>query len=298
LDRGYGSGDVSGLDRGYGSGDAHGTTGVGSGSVDGYGRGEGTQAAGRHAVSRVRESGTGVSSAGSYWRERGADDDAKFSDSSPTEAYPTVGSYSTAGSDPIEGLALDADWDERPRRPMLRLLAIAVPVFVAVTVGVVALLSDQPGGPEPTARVPDVGDQGAAPEYVVPTDPRKVSAPLDGRTEASFDLITGTSAVSVRVADLGDDLYRISTPAGSDTLPRPRIRDDRVQLQLVPSGEEGPGAVDVELNSEVRWRVRMTGGATEHLLDLAAADLSGVELLGGATRVELTLPPPDGTLYG
>ncbi|MDG4829020.1 hypothetical protein O7627_06825 [Solwaraspora sp. WMMD1047] len=214
-------------------------------------------------------------------------------------SYPVPGPYPPAGPAGHPGSYGPYDPDEelagRTRRPVLRLLAIAIPVFLIVTVGVVALLSDQRGGQDPTGTA-ILGDRGEQPAFVVPPDPRTATAPMDGREESSFDLITGTNAVTLRVVDLGPELYRITTPPGGNTLPRPSVQGDRVRLQLVPSGEDGPGSVEIELNSQVRWEIRMTGGAAEQLLDLGEARLSGVELLGGTTRTELTLPEPDGTL--
>lgn len=185
----------------------------------------------------------------------------------------------------------------RSRRSGFGMVLVAVPVFVAVTLGVVMILSDDSGsGERPSRSAAAPADRGVAPEFVDPANSRLVSAPVQDRQEAIFDLITGTTVVRLGVSDLGDQLYRISTPARASVLPRPEIQRDRVLLHLVPSGENGPGAVDIELNSRVRWQLRLTGGAAEQSLDLGGARLAGVELLGGATRVELTLPQPEGTL--
>lgn len=184
----------------------------------------------------------------------------------------------------------------RRRRSGFGMVMVAVPVFVAVTLGVVAVLPDDRAAGDRQARTAADADRGAPPRFVDPANTREVTAARQGRDEASFDLLTGTSAVRLTVSDLGDRLYRISTPAGASVLPRPQVETDRVLLHLVPSGENGPGSVDIELNSQVRWLLRFTGGAAEQSLDLGAARLAGVELLGGATRVELTLPPPEGTL--
>jgi hypothetical protein len=129
----------------------------------------------------------------------------------------------------------------------------------------------------------------------VPTD-RTATAPLGNRRDAVFDLVTGTTAVTVRSADLGGDLYRIVTPQGSDILPRPVLREGEVDLHLVPSGEEGPGAVDVLLTSRVTWRLRLTAGAATHVIDMSTGRLTALDLIGGASRAELTLPRPDGTV--
>jgi hypothetical protein len=54
--------------------------------------------------------------------------------------------------------------------------------------------------------------------------------------------------------------------------------------------------VEVRLDSDVRWRIRFTAGAVEDLVDLGGGKVAGVELAGGVTRAELTLPKPSGTV--
>lgn len=149
----------------------------------------------------------------------------------------------------------------------------------------------------PGEPAPDVAAEEAAPQNAPdPAAAHSVSAPRNGRDKASFDLVNGTTTVRLRAGDLGDDLFRVATPPGSDILPRPVEEGDRVQLHLVDSGEDGPGSVEITLNSQVRWTLRITGGAAEHVIDMSAGELTGLEILGGATRVELDLPEPDGTV--
>jgi hypothetical protein len=114
--------------------------------------------------------------------------------------------------------------------------------------------------------------------------------PLDGRTKAGFDVVNGAAAISLRTADLGADLYRISAPAGS---PRVTEEDGRVRLYL---DDGAPPAVDVVLSSRIRWDLRIGGGTEMSTIDLSGARLSAVDLSGGAGRIVLTLPKPDGTL--
>ncbi|MGC5019981.1 hypothetical protein [Micromonospora sp. DT47] len=59
----------------------------------------------------------------------------------------------------------------------------------------------------------------------------------------------------------------------------------------------GPGRrVDVVLNSRLVWRIRLVGGVSEQQLDLTDARLAGVDLAGGAAKVDLRLPETTGTL--
>ncbi|GFJ92543.1 hypothetical protein [Phytohabitans rumicis] len=168
-----------------------------------------------------------------------------------------------------------------PRRRNRKLLAVVVGL-VAVVVGAAVVAAG-------TAYRLVFEDRPAGPAAVAGTG-RTVSAPIGKRTEAQFDLVTGTTTVNLRSADLGGDLYRISTAEGSDVLPRPVHEGDQVNLHLVQSGESGPGAVDIQLSSRVTWKLRLTGGAATHVVDMGGGRLTGLDLIGGAARAELTLP--------
>jgi hypothetical protein len=174
-----------------------------------------------------------------------------------------------------------------PRRPPRVLWATIATVLVVLAGGVTAVvvLADRPGGLASVLR----GGAGAG-------DQRTVTAPLDGRTEANFELVTGTTQVTLRSADLGKDLYRIISAADSGTVPRPVVDGRRVQLHLTPDGDGASGKVEIVLAAAVTWALRFTGGADEQLIDLSAGRVSGVDVIGGARRVELTLPRPSGTV--
>jgi len=122
------------------------------------------------------------------------------------------------------------------------------------------------------------------------------TGPVSGRDAAEFSLVTGVTSVSVTGADLGDTLYRISTPADSSLYPA--VVDDgaHVQLHLKKSSDNGPEAVQIELNSGVRWRLRFDAGVTTNLIDMTAGRIDAVDLSAGVTRVELRLPKPAGTV--
>ncbi|MCW6004886.1 hypothetical protein K1W54_09850 [Micromonospora sp. CPCC 205371] len=170
----------------------------------------------------------------------------------------------------------------RPRRILLvAAFGVIVLVIGAATTALLVPGLTRGGGPAPEVN--------AAPGDVVSTK-------IGDRTDAEFDLVTGTTTVNIKTADLGADLYRISTPRGANGAPRPVHRGKLVELHIVPSGQDGPGAIDVQLSSKLPWRVRLTGGATTHSLDLRGGSLLGLELIGGAARVDLTLPQPKGTV--
>jgi len=126
-----------------------------------------------------------------------------------------------------------------------------------------------------------------------------VTAARGDRDAATVDVVSGASVVTVRTADIGDDLYRVSTPDDRADVPRVSTQDDRVAVALAaddPDGVGGRTAVDLVLNRGVAWTVRISGGADEARLDLREGRVAGVDLASGVSTVELQLPAPDGTV--
>ncbi|MEU4220261.1 hypothetical protein, partial [Actinoplanes sp. NPDC026623] len=128
------------------------------------------------------------------------------------------------------------------------------------------------------------------------TRPGPLAAPARGRTEASFELVSDAATIDLRTGALDGDLYRITTPDDSSVAPRAAIGDDGVRLFLDDNGERGDAAVTVVLSADVRWSLRITGGLRRGVFDLGGAEVDGVDFAGGAARIDLTLPEPDGTL--
>jgi hypothetical protein len=128
------------------------------------------------------------------------------------------------------------------------------------------------------------------------TDGRTATAPLAGRTAAGFEMVAASSRVTVKTQDLGDDLYKVTTADGSGMVPSPTVTADRVQMHLTPDGAGASGDVTVLLSAKVRWSLRFSGGSDEQLIDMTGGRVGAVDLIGGARRVELTLPKPTGTV--
>ena len=160
--------------------------------------------------------------------------------------------------------------------------------------------------PPPARSTPAEAPTVAAPPAEAPTATRKpsasptraktVSAPVRDRDEAAFELVSDAAVIDLRAAELGDDLYRITTPAKSSVVPRAQLGAAGVRLFLDDNGERGDASVTVLLNADVRWSMRITGGVKAGVFDLGAAHVDEVDFAGGAARIDLTLPPPDGTM--
>ena len=125
---------------------------------------------------------------------------------------------------------------------------------------------------------------------------RTVSAPLDDRGKATFEVLAATNRVRVTIGELGDELYRISTPEDSGIAPDPQIRNDDVKLQVTSDGDGTGGEIEIVLAAEVRWSLRFSGYAEEQLIDLSGGQISALEMVGGMRRAEITLARPSGTV--
>ena len=193
----------------------------------------------------------------------------------------------------------EAPTDQHPTVGRRRILVLAgVFLALAALVGVILLTGRDSAGVERAAGgrngggVP-AGDQGAAPgdDQGAPAG-SPVSAPVGGRTAATFELVDGAAAVQVRAGDLGDDLYRITTPDGSGVTPKVVDESGALRLYLPAGTHGGASAVTIQLSTAVRWTVRVHGGANRTQIDLNGAQVDAVDLEGGANRIDLALPAP------
>ncbi|UQU64802.1 hypothetical protein COUCH_38745 [Couchioplanes caeruleus] len=146
------------------------------------------------------------------------------------------------------------------------------------------------------------------PGYVLPeraVDGSAPTAPDDhvvrggdgyGVRDSVFQLVDGADVVRVSLADLGGSLFQVATPAGSKVVPGVQADGNAVVAGLRDSGQAGPAMVTVQLARDVRWRVRLTGGASDESVDLTGGPYGGdVELVAGTTRAEVSLPGAAGT---
>lgn len=125
---------------------------------------------------------------------------------------------------------------------------------------------------------------------------RTVTAPLDDRTKASFEVLAATNRVTLSIGELGEDLYRISTPEDAGIRPRPVIRNDDVKLQVTQDGDGTGGEIEVVLAARVQWSLRFSGYAEEQTVDLSNGTISDLAMVGASRRTALSLPRPSGTV--
>lgn len=142
--------------------------------------------------------------------------------------------------------------------------------------------------PEGSQSVPGVGS-------VLANDVRSVDAARGSLTEARLDLVSGTDAVLVTSADLGDRLFRVQTPAGTPQAPHATSEDGLVTVSLSDAPGHGARQVQIVLNSAVAWTVSLDGGAATEHVDLSGAHhLRSLVFAAGSSSVTAVLPPPSG----
>jgi hypothetical protein len=179
----------------------------------------------------------------------------------------------------------------RVQRARKGLLLAGLTLFLAGLIMAIIFAARLVGAGSPTTAAPVA--PGPSGEPVAATS---ISGPVDGVTAAEFDVVDGARSVRIRAASLGADLYRVETPSGSDVAPRIDRAGGNLRLRL-PHGSTGaPDEVDIVLNADVRWTLRIDGGADRKTVDLSAATVDRVDLAGGARTIDLTLPAPRGTL--
>jgi hypothetical protein len=119
---------------------------------------------------------------------------------------------------------------------------------------------------------------------------------LRGHASAGrFAMVNGADAVHIRVTDLGADRYDISTPDGSKVLPTVTVDGGEILAGVRDSDDDGPAVVNVTLDDDVRWQIRLAGGAADETVDLTAGQGGDVDFSAGTGRASVALPAARGT---
>jgi hypothetical protein len=125
------------------------------------------------------------------------------------------------------------------------------------------------------------------------------SAPLAGVTAARLEFRRGASRVTIRSAGM-DELFRahfeghvpeVATDRGTVAIRyRPLSAGDWARLAWLMDEH----SADIALNASVPWELEVRGGVSRLEADLAGLQLTGFEIRGGASHVELALGEPRG----
>jgi hypothetical protein len=117
-----------------------------------------------------------------------------------------------------------------------------------------------------------------------------------GQRDATLSVVSGAASVTVTAGGMPGALARAWTPAHSGIRPSLSLSGGTVRLALTGTGQPGPDAVWVELSSAVRWRLRLSGGASDVSLRLGNGRIAGIDFVAGVSRIIAALPRPAGTV--
>ena len=117
-----------------------------------------------------------------------------------------------------------------------------------------------------------------------------------GQRQATLALVSGAATVTVGTAALPGTLARASTPTDANVRPEFQLLSSRAQLYLDATGQSGAGAISIQLNPAVTWQLQFTGGSSQTILSLADTKIAGIDFTAGASLIQMTLPPPSGTV--
>jgi hypothetical protein len=122
-------------------------------------------------------------------------------------------------------------------------------------------------------------------------------APLGAASRGRLVLAAGASQLAIRADPAIGDLYRARF---GEPVPEVRVEEGTVTIRhprRQPSGgpyRERPD--EVVLNGRIPWRIESGRGVSRLAVDLSGLELTSFEIEGGASRVELRLPKPAGSV--
>lgn len=127
-------------------------------------------------------------------------------------------------------------------------------------------------------------------------EPATSSAPLDGVTAGRLEFTKGAARVALRGAGDLTELYRA---AFEGPVPEITVKGGTVTVQqrrrFRPFDWRGQSA-DFTLSAAVPWDISLRGGMWKLSADLSRLHLRSLEVAGGASDIEITLPAPAGTV--
>jgi hypothetical protein len=117
------------------------------------------------------------------------------------------------------------------------------------------------------------------------------SAPL-GSVERGYLVFTrGASHLTIRADRSMEDLYRARFDG---KVPGIEVDGGTVSVRYRPTFHPPKG--EITLSGRIPWTIRARWGLTDVTADLEGLELSGLEVSGGTSRLELRLPAPRTTV--
>ncbi|MCA1708244.1 MAG: hypothetical protein LC808_35190, partial [Actinobacteria bacterium] len=155
---------------------------------------------------------------------------------------------------------------------------------------------DEPRGTDPTNLGNPIAARRALPEEWCGDH---FAAPLGSSTSGRLRFINGAHRVVIRAdahvrglyrARFGDRMPTIWVHGGAVTIRYPQV----AACDWLNCRSERPA--EVALNALIPWDVEVRGGASRFVADLRGLRLGSFSLYGGASRLEVALPAPSGSV--
>jgi cell wall-active antibiotic response 4TMS protein YvqF len=137
----------------------------------------------------------------------------------------------------------------------------------------------------------------------IPTGSRTldVSGKLGSLKQASVRVAVDAAQITMEGADIGADLYRAHVVYSGNT-PDVAFAESNGDLQILQGNSSGfffkdrRFVLDLKLNIAVIWKIAVDSGASTDSFNLAHAPVAGIELHTGASREDITVGAPSGSV--
>ncbi|MFC4071674.1 hypothetical protein [Actinoplanes subglobosus] len=119
-----------------------------------------------------------------------------------------------------------------------------------------------------------------------PSPSATTTAPPDVRS-ARLEFVTGVTDLSVRIADLGDVPFEVTSTDGSEVDATTTFSDGVLRVEINSAGANG--SAEVRLSNRIVWGLRLSAGVKSASFDTTAGTVSRIDLDGGAESFNLVL---------
>ena len=127
------------------------------------------------------------------------------------------------------------------------------------------------------------------------------SGPVGSLKQATVRIDVGAAQITLVGADTGEDLYRAHIEY-SGRKPDVSFGSDSGDLHISQGNTSGlffqdrRFVLNLELNTRVTWKIAVDSGASSDSLKLSNVHLAGIELNTGASREDITVGSPTGSV--
>jgi hypothetical protein len=119
------------------------------------------------------------------------------------------------------------------------------------------------------------------------TSAEELAAPLGSVDTGRLVFARGAAHLAIRVDGSMEDLYRARFEGKV-----PDVRVDGGTVAVAYRWSFHPTRGEITLSGRVPWSIKAAGGMSDVVADLEDLELQGLEVSGGASRIEVRLPRP------